>query len=176
MKSIFLILVVALSSLSGCGLGGTAPAALGAMKLQDASRLNEADYQMVVNTLTDNMTMMFSKQLQLLAERELLIINQNPDENLRAQQTATLLDNQELARNEFMEKLNLMRSQLLNAPNFKLAVKLSGAVSQYLGQVDETAQDIQSIFDQFKSEPSVDKSSITLKSLMNTASAGATKP
>ena len=171
--SLFAILVYCI----GCSISeGTAPAALGAAKLEQASQHNWDDYQLVVNTLSDNMTLMFSKQLQLLAEREMRVINLNPDATVRAEQTSTLLDNQELARTAFMEKLNTMRNRLLNAPNFKLAVKLSGSVSKYLGELDATANDIQSIFDQFQSAPAVDATSATLKSLTTPAPAGATTP
>ena len=151
MKSIIALIV--LIALSSCGLSEkTAPAALASSKANEAAQLNHADYQHVVNLLIDNLVVMFNKQCQLLTERELAKINQNPDENTRMEQAAVLLNNQEQARLEFFNRANAKRSVLLNAPNFKLAEKLTSAVQRYMGDIDASAHDIDNVLSIFDSQ------------------------
>lgn len=113
-----------------------------------ATEKNAADYETVVIDLTNNLTLMHDKQLQLLASRELRKINLLPDETERLAKTEQLLENQSTARNTFRAKMDAYVAKALAAPNFKIAAMTSAAVSRYVGTIDEAAADVNTLLDQ----------------------------
>lgn len=142
-----LLALLLTSALTSC-MSDVTNVATAAKVNEQATLRNQQDYVNVVNVLTDNLTSMHDKQLELLAAREIVKIEKGEDPDLRTQQLETLLSNQTKARAAFKERVDAFKARAFGARNFHLALQMSAALSRFTGSLSDSAADVSALLDQ----------------------------